>query len=135
MRFSLIYNIGEDLSSDEIMEKYDQEDYTIKIRDLTNELNDLIITDKNIGKEYVDYLNNADVENEILDVMERIVGNLYKLNEMNRQLISPRGVEDEVEEVSLRDELYYEGYIQRVDKYTDRIIKDLTEIKRLLNYL
>ena len=137
MRFSLIYNIGEELSSDELMEKYDQEEYTVKIRDLTNELEDLIITNKDVGRDYVDYLNNSNVEKEILTVMERIVKNLYELNEMNRRLISPRGDLDEVlsDETDLREKLYYEGYSQRVKNYTDKIVDDLTQIKRLLNYI
>lgn len=144
MRFTLIYNIGEDLELRELTDKLSGKDKmefdNIRIIDTTGELEDLYITDNRVGQSYVDYFNNNRYEKEIKDLIRNIESNLSRLNDLNRGLIKPEkeviGYDDEcdvpVYEMPLKEELYYLGYNTRVNHYSHRILEDLNNIKNIL---
>lgn len=137
-RFQLAYGIGENLTPEEI-NKLDLKDKEIKIKDNTEELPDLIVTDPDTARQYIDYMNRPTDEKKITGLVLDIRGTLEKLNSLNQNLIQPAKIqigEDEEGEpiytTPLKEELWYTGYIHRVNNYNSYINRKLTELKNKL---
>ena len=137
-RFQLAYGIGENLTSEEL-KKLELKDKEIKIKDNTGELPDLIVNDVNTARKYIDYMNRPQDEMKITNIVLGIKSTLESLNGLNQQLVQPARImigENEegepVYETPLKEELWYSGYIHRVNNYTRRIHHDLNELKNKL---
>ena len=137
-RFQLAYGIGENLTPEEL-KKLELKDKEIKIKDNTNELPDLIVNDVDTARKYIDYMNRPQDEKKITDLVLNIRGTLEKLNNLNQALIQPKKIiigEDEEGEpiynTPLKEELWYVGYIHRVNNYNSSINSKLTELKNKL---
>lgn len=137
-RFDLAYNIGENLTLEEI-QKIDLKENEIKIKDSEGELPDLIVNDVDTARKYINYMNRPQDEKKITDLVLDIRGTLEKLNNLNQALIQPEKIiigEDEEGEpiynTPLKEELWYVGYIHRVNNYNRSINSNLTELKNKL---
>ena len=137
-RFQLAYGIGENLTPEEL-KKLELKDKEIKIKDNTGELPDLIVNDVNTARKYIDYMNRPQDEKKITDLVLNIRGTLENLNNLNQSLIQPEKIiigEDEEGEpiytTPLKEELWYIGYIHRVNNYNSSINSKLTELKNKL---
>jgi len=137
-RFQLAYGIGENLTPEEI-NKLELKDKEIKIKDNTGELPDLIVNDVESARKYIDYMNRPTDEMKINNLVIGIKSTLESLNGLNQQLVQPARIiigetEDgePIYETPLKEELWYNGYLHRVNNYTKRIHHDLNELKNKL---
>lgn len=137
-RFDLAYNIGENLTPEEI-QKIDLKDNELKIKDTTEELPDLLVKDYEAAKKYINYMNRPTDEQKITTLIQDIRNILEKLNDLNQSLIHPEKIEigededgEPIYTTPLKEKLFYTGYLTTVNRYNKDINDKLTELKRKL---
>lgn len=137
-RFDLAYNIGENLTPDEI-QKIDLKDNELKIKDTTEELPDLLVKDYEAAKKYINYMNRPTDEQKITTLINDIRSILEKLNDLNQSLIHPEKIEigededgEPIYTTPLKEKLFYTGYLTTVNRYNKDINDKLKEVKRKL---
>lgn len=137
-RFDLAYNIGENLTPEEI-QKIDLKDNELKIKDTTEELPDLLVKDYEAAKKYINYMNRPTDEQKITTLIQDIRSILEKLNDLNQSLIHPEKIEigenedgEPIYTTPLKEKLFYTGYLTTVNIYNKDINNKLKELKRKL---
>ena len=135
-RFELSYHYGEDLDKEELAIKIKNKDYKyMKIIDNTGICGDLIVTDEQVAKNYINYLNKDTYQLILNEKIEHITRNIEKIRELNDELLTPVPVYDKDAEeyvISLKETLQYEGYIRRIMGYEKNIFNALNDLKRKL---
>ena len=134
-RFSIAYNVSEDFKENPDKDLNEEE---CKIIDTKGVLPDLIITDRDTGKEWVDYLNQPRLEQEISSHITDIKNLIKDLNQLNWNLIEPRKefITDEegnkIYHTPIREKLFLEGYQTVVARKSHSIENHLNLLRRLL---
>ena len=135
-RFKIAFNIGEGLEPSEVTKEKSQE---IKIIDIMGELPDLIVKNEKAAREYINYFNQPAKEKEIEKHINGIKADFEHYADISSSLISPEkeivGYDEEdnpIYDRSLRDQLYYDGYIQQVNRTRGNINGKLSALRNLL---
>ena len=136
VRFKIAFNIGEDLEPSEVSKEKAQE---IKIIDIMGELPDLIVKNEKAAREYINYFNQPAKEKEIEKHINGIKADFEYYADISSSLIVPEKkldyYDDEdnpVYSMSLRDRLYYDGYLQEVNRTRGNINGKLSALRNLL---
>lgn len=134
-RFTIAYNVGENFKENPSKDLTEEE---CKIKDNKGILPDLIISDRDTGKEWVDYLNKPKLEEEISSHIIDIKNIVQELNKLNWELIKPKEkyITDEegdnIYHTPLRETLFLEGYKTIVTKKSHSINNHLNLLRRML---
>ena len=135
-RFKIAFNIGEDLEPSEVSKEKAQE---IKIIDIMGELPDLIVKNEKAAREYINYFNQPAKEKEIEKHINGIKADFEYYADISSSLIVPEKKLDYYDEednpvysMSLRDRLYYDGYLQEVNRTRGNINGKLSALRNLL---
>ena len=136
VRFKIAFNIGEDLEPSEVSKEKAQE---IKIIDIMGELPDLIVKNEKAAREYINYFNQPAKEKEIEKHINGIKADFEHYADISSSLILPEKKLDYYDEednpvysMSLRDQLYYDGYLQQVNRTRGNINGKLSALMKLL---
>lgn len=136
VRFKIAFNIGEDLEPSEVSKEKAQE---IKIIDIMGELPDLIVKNEKAAREYINYFNQPAKEKEIEKHINGIKADFEYYADISSSLIVPEKKLDYYDEednpvysMSLRDRLYYDGYLQEVNRTRGNINGKLSALRNLL---
>ena len=136
VRFKIAFNIGEGLEPSEVTKEKAQE---IKIIDIMGELPDLIVKNEKAAREYINYFNQPAKEKEIEKHINGIKSDFEHYADISSSLILPEKEivsydEDDnpVYNMSLRDRLYYDGYLQQVNRTRSNINGKLSAVRNLL---
>ena len=135
-RFKIAFNIGEGLEPSEVTKEKSQE---IKIIDIMGELPDLIVKNEKAAREYINYFNQPVKEKEIENHINGIKADFEHYADISSSLILPEKKLDYYDEednpvysMSLRDQLYYDGYLQQVNRTRGNINGKLSALRNLL---
>lgn len=135
-RFKIAFNIGEGLEPSEVSKEKAQE---IKIIDIMGELPDLIVKNEKAAREYINYFNQPVKEKEIEKHINGIKADFEHYADISSSLIVPEKKLDYYDEednpvysMSLRDRLYYDGYLQEVNRTRGNINGKLSALRNLL---
>ena len=135
-RFKIAFNIGEDLEPSEVSKEKAQE---IKIIDIMGELPDLIVKNEKAAREYINYFNQPAKEKEIEKHINGVKADFEYYADISSSLILPEKKLDYYDEednpvysMSLRDRLYYDGYLQEVNRTRGNINGKLSALRNLL---
>ena len=136
VRFKIAFNIGEDLEPSEVSKEKAQE---IKIIDIMGELPDLIVKNEKAAREYINYFNQPAKEKEIEKHINGVKADFEYYADISSSLIVPEKKLDYYDEednpvysMSLRDRLYYDGYLQEVNRTRGNINGKLSALRNLL---
>lgn len=136
VRFKIAFNIGEDLEPSEVSKEKAQE---IKIIDIMGELPDLIVKNEKAAREYINYFNQPAKEKEIEKHINGVKADFEYYADISSSLILPEKKLDYYDEednpvysMSLRDRLYYDGYLQEVNRTRGNINGKLSALRNLL---
>ena len=136
VRFKIAFNIGEDLEPSEVTKEKAQE---IKIIDIMGELPDLIVKNEKAAREYINYFNQPAKEKEIEKHINGVKADFEHYADINSSLILPEKdivsydeEDNPVYKRSLRAQLFYDGYLQEVNRTRNNINGKLLALRNLL---
>lgn len=136
VRFKIAFNIGEGLEPSEVTKEKAQE---IKIIDIMGELPDLIVKNEKAAREYINYFNQPAKEKEIERYINGVKADFERYADISSSLILPEKEivsydEDDnpVYKRSLREQLFYDGYLQEVNRTRGNINGKLSALRNLL---
>lgn len=136
VRFKIAFNIGEGLEPSEVNVAEKGE---VKIIDIMGELPDLIVKNEKAAREYINYFNQPAKEKEIEKHINGVKADFEYYADISSSLILPEKKLDYYDEednpvysMSLRDRLYYDGYLQEVNRTRGNINGKLSALRNLL---
>ena len=101
----------------------------VKIIDTVGELEPLVVSDRDIGREWVRFLNSESKLNEVEGKVFKLKEYMDCLDDFNYSVVETLNSEDDV----LLSELFLLGYYSKVDEYNDKIDELINEILDLYN--
>lgn len=101
----------------------------VKIIDGEGELEPLVVGDRDIGREWVRFLNSESKLNEVKGKVFKLKEYMDCLDDFNYSVVETLNSEDDV----LLSELFLLGYYSKVDEYNDKIDELINEILDLYN--